>query len=128
MDNQNNLRIDKWLCAARFFKTRQLAVKAIKAGRIAINGHSVKPSSLLKLEDVLSVKSGPYTTHVEIEKLLDKRGSATVAQTMYQETQQSAINREALKQQLANQPKIEIDRQKPDKRGVRSHRSLKRGD
>jgi ribosome-associated heat shock protein Hsp15 len=128
MDNQNNLRIDKWLWAARFFKTRQLAVKAIKAGRIAINGHSVKPSSLLKLDDELSVKSGPYTTHVEIGKLLDKRGSATVAQTMYQETQQSAINRDALKQQLANQPKIEIDRQKPDKRGVRSHRSLKRGD
>ena len=128
MDNQNNLRIDKWLWAARFFKTRQLAIKAIKAGRITINGHSVKPSSQLKLDDELSVKSGPYTTQVRVEKLLDKRGSATVAQTMYQETVQSVVNREALKQQLANQPKIDIDRQKPDKRGVRSHRSLKRGD
>ena len=128
MDNQNNLRIDKWLWAARFFKTRQLAIKAIKAGRIAVNGHSVKPSSPLKLDDELSVKSGPYTTQITIEKLLDKRGSATVAQTMYQETVQSVVKREALKQQLANQPKIDIDRQKPDKRGVRSHRSLKRGE
>ena len=128
MDNQTNLRIDKWLWAARFFKTRQLAIKAIKAGRVAINGHSVKPSSQLKLDDELSVKSPPYLTQVSILKLLDKRGSATIAQTMYQETAQSIANREALKQQLANQPKIAIDRHKPDKRGVRSHRSLKRGE
>ena len=128
MDNQNSLRIDKWLWAARFFKTRQLAIKAIKTGRIAINDNSAKPSSPLRLGDELSIKSGPYTTRIKIEVLLEKRGSATVAQTMYQETPQSLVDRSALKQQLANQPKIEIDRHKPDKRGVRSHRSLKRGE
>jgi len=125
-ENQS-LRIDKWLWAARFYKTRQLAVKALKSGQVSLKGQNLKPASALKVNDIISIKKGPYVMIIEIKALNDKRGSATIAQTMYQETEESISRREALKQQLANQPRIEIDRRKPDKRGVRSHRSLKRG-
>ena len=124
----NTLRIDKWLWAARFYKTRQLAVKALKNGKVTLGGQNPKPATAIKVGDLLTIKRGPYRMTVEVLVLLDKRGSATIAQTMYQETDHSIDQREQLKQQLANQPRIDIDRRKPDKRGVRSNRQLKRGE
>lgn len=121
-----NLRIDKWLWAARFYKTRQLAVKAIKNGQILINGQRTKPAALLKLGDVLIVKKGIYETEIEALGISQQRGSATVAQTLYRETEQSIKNKKILKQQLASQPKIAIDKRKPDKRGIRTNRQIKR--
>lgn len=121
-----NLRIDKWLWAARFYKTRQLAVKAIKNGQILINGQRTKPAALLKLGDVLIVKKGIHETEIEALGISQQRGSATVAQTLYRETEQSIKNKKILKQQLASQPKIAIDKRKPDKRGIRTNRQIKR--
>ena len=121
-------RIDKWLWAARFYKTRPLAVKAIKNGQIIINGQRTKPAALVHSGDSLIVKKGIHQTEVEIIEISQQRGSATIAQTLYTETKQSIKNKEALKQQLASQPKINIDKRKPDKRGVRTNRQLKRGD
>lgn len=126
-DELGSVRIDKWLWAARFFKTRQLAVKALKNGKVTIAGHNPKPATAIKLGNLLTIKRGPYRMTVEVTALLDKRGSATVAQTMYQETEQSIGDRKRLCEQLASQPRIDIDRRKPDKRGVRSNRLLKRG-
>ena len=60
--------------------------------------------------------------------LSEKRGSATIAQSLYQETPESITNNKKLKEQLAAQPKVDIDRRKPDKRGIRSHRAVKRGE
>lgn len=122
------LRIDKWLWAARFYKTRQLAVKALKSSQILSNKQSLKPATNIKLGDFLIIKRGVYQTEVEVLALSDKRGSASIAQALYQETPASITARETLKQQLANQPRIDIDRRKPDKRGVRTHRAIKRGD
>ncbi|MEM7360955.1 MAG: RNA-binding S4 domain-containing protein [Pseudomonadota bacterium] len=124
----DSLRIDKWLWAARFYKTRQLAVKALKNGKITLAGNSPKPATTLKPGDQLTIKRGPYRMTVRVTALLDRRGSATIAQTMYEETSDSVAAREQLKQQLANQPRIDIDSRKPDKRGVRSNRLLKRGE
>ena len=121
-------RIDKWLWAARFYKTRPLAVKAIKNGQIIINGQRTKPAALVHSGDSLIVKKGIHQTEVEIIQISQQRGSATIAQTLYTETKQSIKNKETLKQQLASQPKINIDKRKPDKRGVRTNRQLKRGD
>lgn len=127
-DEINNLRVDKWLWAARFYKTRQLAAKAIKTGKIAIANKVIsKPATTLKREDSVSIKRGPYKVHIIIDDLTENRGSATIAKTLYHETSESIAAREALKKTLANQPFMHIDQQKPDKRGVRSQRAFKRG-
>jgi len=127
-DQISAVRIDKWLWAARFFKTRQLAIKAIKNSQVRINGQHIKPASNIHTGDVVRLKRGYHELEVNVVGLAEKRGSATIAQSLYQETEASIAAAEMLKQQLASQPKIDIDRRKPDKRGVRNHRALKRGD
>ena len=123
-----SVRVDKWLWAARFFKTRQLASKAIKTGKIAIDGQIVsKPAATIRNNSRLSIKRGPYKIEIMVDALSEQRGSATVAQTLYHETAQSIAARETLKEQLASQPQMQSDQHKPDKRGVRSQRALKRG-
>lgn len=129
MNNQvDRVRIDKWLWASRFYKTRQLAIKAIKNSQIKLNKQVVKPSAMVKAEDIIDIKRGHNQLQVTVLALQEKRGSATIAQSLYQETAQSILAAKALKDQLANQPKIDIDHRKPDKRDVRSHRAFKRGD
>lgn len=124
----NKVRIDKWLWAARFFKTRQLAVKALKTSKVSLNGQNCKPASTVRVGDLVAVKRGFHETEVEILLLSENRGPATVAQTLYSETENSKSSREKVSQQIAAQPKISFDTRKPDKRGVRTNRALKRGD
>lgn len=124
----SKIRIDRWLWAARFYKTRQLAVKALKSSQVLAQKQAVKPATNIKVGDLITIKRGMFQIEVAVLELSEKRGSATIAQTLYSETDESIKNREILKQQLANQPKIDIDRRKPDKRGVRSHRAIKRGE
>lgn len=128
LDTTERARIDKWLWATRFYKTRQLAIKALKSGKIHLNKQACKPASLLKVGDLVCVKRGVYEIEVEILGLTEKRGSATVAQTMYRETQASKNTREILQEQIANQPKIDFGHRKPDKRNVRQQRAVKRGE
>ncbi|MFQ3246565.1 MAG: ribosome-associated heat shock protein Hsp15 [Arenicella sp.] len=122
------VRIDKWLWAARFYKTRQLAIKALKNSQITLLNQSLKPATNIKVGDLLSIKRGLHKLEVEILYLSEQRGSATIAQTLYQETPASIADNKALKEQLAAQPRVDNDRRKPDKRGVRSHRAVKRGE
>jgi ribosome-associated heat shock protein Hsp15 len=124
----SSVRVDKWLWAARFFKTRQLAIKALKSSQIQMQKQNLKPATNVQIGDVLIIKRGVYQIEVEILGLSDKRGPAKVAQTLYQETKASIQAREKLKSQLESQPRIDIDRRKPNRRGVRSQRALKRGD
>ena len=114
------------MCAARFYKTRQLAIKAIKNRQIYLNKQASKPASNIVVGDYLTIKSGLYEKEIEVLGLSEKRGSATVAQKLYAETTDSIAKRQALKEQLAQQPKVDIDRRKPDKRAIRSHRDFKR--
>ncbi len=122
------VRIDKWLWAARFYKTRQLAIKALKNSQIGLLKQTLKPATNIKTGDILTIKRGIHQIEIEILALSEKRGSATIAQQLYQETPASVARNRKLKDQLAAQPKIDIDRRKPDKRGVRSHRAIKRGE
>lgn len=122
------VRIDKWLWAARFYKTRQIAIKAVKNSQVRVNGQAVKPAANIKVGDVVMIKKGLHQQEVEVLGLLEKRVSATIAQTLYQETAESKQAAEILKEQLANQPKIDIEHRKPDRRDVRSHRAFKRGE
>lgn len=122
----DSVRIDKWLWAARFYKTRQLAIKAIKSSQVSLGKQALKPASNIRIGDHITVKRGLYTMVVEVLALSEKRGSAKVAQSLYTETVSSIAAREALRQELASQPKMDVDKRKPDKRGVRDHRAFKR--
>ena len=86
---RNSVRIDKWLWAARFFKTRSLAAEACEAGRIEVNGQTAKASRELKVGTMLRVRSEGGEFLVEVLVLSDVRGPAAVAQTMYRETDES---------------------------------------
>ncbi len=90
----STIRLDKWLWAARFYKTRSLATEAIKGGKVHLNGHRVKPSHHIELEDQLRIKKESIEKTIIIKILSDKRGPATMAQTLYEETQESLTKRE----------------------------------
>jgi len=91
------VRIDKWLWAARFFKTRGLATEMVNSGHIQINGKRIKPSRPVRIDDELQIQRGDESFVVIITGLAEKRGSAAVAQTLYQETEQSLTAREEQK-------------------------------
>jgi len=119
-----DLRVDQWLWAARFFKTRSLAKQAIDGGRIDVNDAGCKPAKALRVGDMLRISRGEERLEVEVLGLSDKRGPASVAQTLYRETESSRVAREAAHQQRqligASGPL-----KRPDKHARRDLRRLK---
>jgi ribosome-associated heat shock protein Hsp15 len=101
--NVEQVRIDKWLWAARFFKTRALATDAVLGSHVHLNGVRVKPAKDVRAGDVLKIRIGTTEWTVEIADVADKRGPATVARTLYEETPESreARERQALQRKLA---------------------------
>ena len=89
------MRIDKWLWAARFFKTRSLAAKAVDGGRVQLNGESVKPSRALKPGDELAIRVGELEWVVEVKALSRQRGPAAQAALLYAEREDSRARRQA---------------------------------
>ena len=87
-------RLDKWLWAARFFKHRSAATEAVDGGKVKLNGAAVKPAREVKVGDRLDITVGEDTRTVLVRAIADKRGSATVAQTLYEETTESIDARE----------------------------------
>ncbi|MDP6198653.1 MAG: ribosome-associated heat shock protein Hsp15 [Porticoccaceae bacterium] len=96
MDNTDKVRIDKWLWAARFFKTRALAKAAIENGKVQIDGQKSKPSRLLEAGVILTVRQGYDNKTIEVIGLSEQRRSATEAQKLYSETAESIELREKL--------------------------------
>jgi len=92
----SKVRIDKWLWAARFFKTRSLAKQAIEGGKVHLDGKRIKPSKDLEAGIVLVIRQGYDQKEIEVIALSDKRGPAKVAETLYQETEESVQQREKL--------------------------------
>ena len=90
----NTVRIDKWLWAARFFKTRSLATAAVAGGRVHVNGERVKPSKDVRVGDTLEVTIGTVRRTLQVTGITDRRGPATVAATLYVETPESVEARE----------------------------------
>jgi ribosome-associated heat shock protein Hsp15 len=88
------VRIDKWLWAARFFKTRSLATDAVDSGKIRLNGERIKPARNVKVGDKLNIDNGATEWEVVVLDLSDKRGPASVAQALYSETEESIAKRQ----------------------------------
>jgi ribosome-associated heat shock protein Hsp15 len=94
------IRIDKWLWAARFFKTRSLAAEAVNGGKIEVNGARAKASRIMRLGDTLTIRRGPYEWTVVVKGLAKLRRPAPEAQILYEETAESIRQREAASAQL----------------------------
>ena len=117
----SKVRLDKWLWAARFFKTRSLAAEAIAAGKVQVAGERAKPAKLLQEGDEVRVRLGPYEHTVHVRGLSERRGPATVAATLYEETADSIAARARLAEQLRMAPAAFVYEEKgrPTKRDRR---------
>jgi len=120
------VRIDKWLWAARFYKTRSIAAHAVSGGKVHLAGSRVKPARTVKVGDRLEINRNGLTWQIEVLVLSAQRGPASVAQTLYQESEESIQKREAVTEQFqlasASTPRPQG---KPDKKSRRQLRSLK---
>jgi ribosome-associated heat shock protein Hsp15 len=117
----DSLRIDKWLWAARFYKTRSLACDEVTKHRVQINGQDVKPAREVKVDDTLTVRQGNITKTVQVKGISAARGPAPVAQLLYEETPESIALRAKLAEQnrMAAEPAHSIEHGRPTKRDRR---------
>ena len=122
----NGVRMDKWLWAARFFKTRSLAAHACELGRIASNGQTAKASREVHVDDRLQVKNEGGEFQVDVLELSEMRGPAAVAQTLYRETEASRELRLKLAEERKAMPRVEGFREgRPSKRDRREINRLR---
>lgn len=115
------MRIDKWLWSARFFKTRSLAVQAIDSGKVHWQGERCKPAREIRVGDTLHIRAGEATWEIQVRGLSDKRGPASVAQLLYEETAASRSQREqqAALRKMTREPARDI-KGRPTKRDRRA--------
>ena len=118
-DNVEKYRIDKWLFAARFFKTRSLAADAIERGRVILNEQRVKPAKVVAVGDTLTIRIGNAQYVIKVLALSNQRGSATQAQQLYSETDESRQQREILAARMKAQPQPFFTKGRPTKRDRR---------
>jgi ribosome-associated heat shock protein Hsp15 len=123
------VRIDKWLWAARFFKTRGLAIEAVKGGRVSLGGERVKPSRDVRVGDGIEITFGQgRRSELVVTALSARRGPAKEAALLYEETEESARERERMRAEAAAQPKPVVTRGagRPTKRDRRRYDSSRR--
>ncbi|MDH5233887.1 MAG: RNA-binding S4 domain-containing protein [Gemmatimonadota bacterium] len=114
------VRVDKWLWAARFFKTRSLAAEAVDGGKVQVNGERAKPAKLIRPGDEVRLRLGPYEHLVRVERTAERRGPATIAAGLYSESEASRAAREKLRWQLTRAaPAIDPEKGRPTKRDRR---------
>ena len=112
------VRLDKWLWAARFYKTRSIARNMVDGGKVHYNGQRSKPSKIVELGAVITLRQGNEEKTVTIEKISAHRGGAPVAQTLYEETTESLAKRE----EFAQQRKLNAHSPAPDRRPDKNQR------
>jgi ribosome-associated heat shock protein Hsp15 len=114
-------RLDKWLWAARFFKTRGLSAEEIGKGRVEVNGVTAKASREVRVGDRVELRHGPLTRSIVVTAVTDQRGPASVAQTLFEETPESIERRAqlALQRRLQPEPALAIEQGRPTKRDRR---------
>lgn len=122
------VRLDRWLWAARFFKTRALAAEAIDGGKIQVNGSRAKRARLVAVGDLVRVRKPPYEQSVVVLGLSERRGPAAEAQALYQETAESLGARAELRSQLRLQPSMRYQgKGRPTKKDRRNIERFRRG-
>ena len=122
-----SVRVDKWLWAARFFKTRRVSTDAVAAGHVRVNGDRVKPAKDLRVADLVEVRVGELRRVVVVAGLADRRGPASVAATLYEETEESVAERERhlAERRLARPPGADVGA-RPTKLARRQLEALRR--
>ena len=125
MTESTALRLDIWLWAARFFKTRSLAKSAIETGKVEVGGQRAKPSRLVKVGDELQIVRGEETFRITVAVLASQRGAASVAAACYVEDEASRVARQQQREQrAAERSGYRAPEHKPDKRARRLIRAL----
>lgn len=122
----DRVRVDKWLWAARFYKTRSLAADAITSGKVELNGERTKPAKTVKAGDRLRIRSGIFEQVITVRALSDKRGPATVAQALYEETAESAAARARLAERMRYEMPAAMDSGRPSKKDRRDIERLRK--
>ncbi|MEN8257093.1 MAG: RNA-binding S4 domain-containing protein [Thermodesulfobacteriota bacterium] len=125
-EENNKVRIDKWLWAARFFKTRSLAAKAVSGGKVHLNEARVKAARPVAVGDRLRINRNNIEFVVDILALAEKRGPAKVAQTLYQETEESLRCREEVRSQKKVERQVSAGMVPPKRPGKRDRRLIKK--
>jgi ribosome-associated heat shock protein Hsp15 len=126
-DETPRVRVDKWLWAARFFKTRALAANAIESGKVEVNGERAKRAKQLQIGDSLKVRLGPYHHLISVLALSERRGPAAAARLLYEENAEGRKAREALQVQVkAAQSTSGYDGGRPSKKDRRDIEKLRR--
>jgi ribosome-associated heat shock protein Hsp15 len=117
---EEGVRLDKWLWAARFFKTRSLATEAVNGGKVELNGLRPKPSKDVKVGDTVRVRLGPFVHAITIRALADRRGPASAAALLFEESAESIAEREKLREQHRLAPTAQYEeRGRPTKKDRR---------
>ena len=125
-ENDNGVRLDRWLWAARFFKTRAEAVEAVRAGHVLLNDHRTRSAKSIRCNDRLRIRRKTAVYHITVQQLIDKRVSAAIAAQTYVEDPDSIERREALRQQLRLQPQpVRQSRGRPDKKERRQLQQMR---
>lgn len=120
------MRLDKWLWAARFYKTRSAAAQAVDGGKVDLGGERAKRARLIQAGDVVTVRRPPYQHQVVVRGLAEQRGPAAVAATLWEETPESRTARETLAFQLKNAPTLSFEGGgRPTKRDRRDIQKIK---
>ena len=121
----DRVRLDRWLCAARFYKSRTQAAGAITGGKARLGGRRVKPGALVAPGDMVQVRKGPYEIELVVRGLAEKRGPAPAAARLYEETKDSEEARERVAAALRTQPVVEFHgKGRPTKRDRRQMERL----
>jgi ribosome-associated heat shock protein Hsp15 len=118
-DTPERVRLDKWLWAARFYKTRGLAAEAIDGGKVEVNAARAKRAKMVQVGDEVRIRQSPFEHVVVVRGVSERRGPATVAATLYEETAASKAKREALATQIRAMPADDWDSGRPTKRDRR---------
>jgi|CXWL01.1.fsa_nt_gi ribosome-associated heat shock protein Hsp15 len=124
-DAPTAVRLDKWLWAARFYKTRSAATEAVLGGKVDVNGDGAKPARTIRAGDTIVVRVTPHRWELEVTGVGERRGTAAQAATLYRETPASLAARAQLAEQLRLAPSLEFSEGRPSKKDRRAIEKLR---
>lgn len=125
-ETEDRVRLDKWLWAARFYKTRALAADAIDGGKVDVNAARAKRAKMIQIGDEVTIRQTPFEHVIRVRGISERRGPASVAAALYEETAESKAKREALATQIRSMPSGDWDTGRPTKRDRREIERFRR--